>query len=77
MGQVMRLHCVVPEGVIIQLDPRVTPGTEGTPTFMPTNTGPITLPHEGWWILRFPYPFKTPFLWYLLCAFDKMFCFLV
>ena len=56
MGQIMRFHCVVPEGPAVELNARVRPGPDPAPLFLPSNEGLITLPHEGWWILRFPYP---------------------
>ena len=59
MGQLMRLHCVVPEGPIVQMNAKLRPGPDVAPFFLPSSEGVITLPHDGWWLLRFPYPYHS------------------
>ena len=61
MGQLMRFHMVVPDGPVeVNLKPQMQPSPPPCPLFYPESKRTIRLPHEGWWILRFPYPlFET------------------
>ncbi|KAM4726448.1 nonsense-mediated mRNA decay factor SMG8 [Anableps anableps] len=58
-AQLARLFIVVPDAPLeITLSPQVQPGPPPCPIFHPEQTE-VALPHDGFWVLRFPYSYAT------------------